>query len=158
MSTSPYHLTHMTSAIQEAIEAARHNEVPVGAVLVNPQGQVVARACNQTLTLKDPTAHAEILVIRDACRQIDYERLLGYTLYVTLEPCAMCASAISQTRIQTLFYGASDPKSGGVEHGARVFSHPTCHHRPEVVKGIMGDVCGNMLTAFFRELRQKRLT
>lgn len=156
MNSSPHHLTHMITAIQEAKQAALRGEVPVGAVLVDQGGAVVARARNQTLELKDPTAHAEMIVIREACRSMGYERLPGCTLYVTLEPCAMCASAISQARIKTLCYGASDPKSGGVDHGARVFGHSTCHHRPLLVPAIMESECGEMLTSFFKGLRDRK--
>ncbi|MFK7745543.1 MAG: nucleoside deaminase, partial [Roseobacter sp.] len=116
--------THMEAALSQARAAAKRGEVPVGAVIVNPQGQIVAAEGNRTRAQNDPTAHAEILAIRAACALVGSERLIGYSLYVTLEPCAMCAAAISAARVDKLYYGASDPKSGGVAQGARVFSHP----------------------------------
>ena len=125
----------------------------MGAVLVDPKGRIVARAGNRTRELSDPTAHAEILVIREACAAVGSERLPGYALYVTLEPCAMCATAISAARIARLYYGASDPKSGGVAHGARVFSHPQCHHVPEIYDGIAAAEAEALLKAFFRDRR-----
>jgi len=145
--------SHMNSALQEARKAAARGEVPVGAVLVSPEGQVVARAGNQTRELNDPTAHAEILVIRARCAQLGSERLVGHDLYVTLEPCAMCATAISAARIGRLYYGASDPKSGGVELGARVFTHPQCHHVPEVYDGIGASAAETLLKDFFESRR-----
>ena len=125
----------------------------MGAVLVAPDGQVVAQAGNRTRELSDPTAHAEMLVIREACRLAGSERLGGHDLYVTLEPCPMCAAAISAARIGRLYYGAADPKSGGVSVGARVFSHPQCHHVPEVYDGIGGDEAEALLKAFFADRR-----
>ena len=145
--------SHMDAALAEARAAAARGEVPVGAVLVDPKGRIVARAGNRTRELSDPTAHAEILVIREACAAVGSERLPGYTLYVTLEPCAMCATAISAARIARLYYGASDPKSGGVAHGARVFSHPQCHHVPEIYDGIAAAEAEALLKAFFRDRR-----
>jgi tRNA(adenine34) deaminase len=140
--------SYMEIALEEARAAGLRGEVPVGAVLVGQQG-VVARAGNRVRELCDPTAHAEVLVIREACRFLGAERLGGHDLYVTLEPCPMCAAAISGARIRRLYYGASDPKSGGVEVGARVFSHPQCHHVPEVYEGISAEESGAMLRAFF---------
>ena len=122
----------MACALYEARAAAARGEVPVGAVITDAAGQVVAQAGNRTRELNDPTAHAEMLAIRAACAALGSERLIGCTLTVTLEPCAMCAAAIAAARLERVVYGASDPKSGGVEHGARVFSHPQAHHRPEV--------------------------
>jgi len=145
--------SHMSVALEEAQAAARRGEVPVGAVIVAPDGRVVARAGNRTRELSDPTAHAEILAIRAACAAIGSERLGGHDLYVTLEPCPMCAAAISAARIGRLYYGASDPKSGGVAVGARVFSHPQCHHAPEVYDGIAGAEAEAMLKAFFAARR-----
>lgn len=145
--------SHMQIALDEARKAAARGEVPVGAVIVDPHGQVVAQAGNRTRELHDPTAHAEILVIRAACEAARSERLPGYSLYVTLEPCAMCATAISAARIARVYYGASDPKSGGVAHGARVFSHPQCHHVPEVYDGIAGDAAQLLLRFFFQDRR-----
>jgi tRNA(adenine34) deaminase len=126
----------MDVALAEARAAALRGEVPVGAVVVSPSGVVVAQAGNRTRELCDPTAHAEVLAIRAACAGAGSERLLGHDLYVTLEPCPICAGAISAARIARLYYGAGDPKSGGVDHGARVFSHPQCHHVPQVYDGI----------------------
>ena len=143
----------MAEALAEARAAAARGEVPVGAVLVSPEGEIVARSGNRTRELSDPTAHAEINVIRARCAELGSERLAGHDLYVTLEPCAMCATAISAARIRRLYYGASDPKSGGVEHGARVFSHPQCHHVPEVFEGIAGAEAAAILKAFFAERR-----
>jgi tRNA(Arg) A34 adenosine deaminase TadA len=127
--------------------------VPVGAVIVAPDGRIVARAGNRTRQLADPTAHAEMLVIRAACAAAGSERLAGHDLYVTLEPCAMCAAAIAAARIGRLYYGAADPKSGGVAQGARVFSHPQCHHAPEVYDGINADAAGALLKDFFAARR-----
>lgn len=141
--------THMELALSEARAAAKRGEVPVGAVVVDPQGQVVAAAGNRTRADNDPTAHAEMLVIRAACAAAGSERLTDYSLYVTLEPCAMCAAAISAARIAKLYYGASDPKSGGVAEGARVFSHPQCHHVPQVFDGIAAAESEAMLRGFF---------
>lgn len=138
----------MALALEEAQAAALRGEVPVGAVIVSG-GAVVARAGNRTRELNDPTAHAEMLVIREACRLARTERLSGHDLYVTLEPCPMCAAAISAARIGRLYYGAADPKSGGVAHGARVFSHPQCHHVPEIYDGIGEDEAAVLLKEFF---------
>lgn len=145
--------SHMDQALDEARAAARRGEVPVGAVLVSPAGQVVAAAGNRTRELSDPTAHAEILALRAACAAVGSERLPGHVLYVTLEPCAMCAAAIAAARIARLCYGAPDPKSGGVAHGARVFTHPQSHHAPEVVDGIASEEAAALLRDFFRDRR-----
>ncbi len=145
--------SHMQTALSEARAAAARGEVPVGAVLVSPEGQIVARAGNRTRELSDPTAHAEVLVIREACAKLQSERLPGHDLYVTLEPCAMCATAIANARIVRLYYGAADPKSGGVAQGARVFSHAQCHHVPEVYDGIAADEAEQLLKGFFEGLR-----
>jgi tRNA(adenine34) deaminase len=138
----------MGLALEEARAAADRGEVPVGAVIV-AEGRVVARAGNRTRELADPTAHAEMLAIREACRLLGSERLVGHDLYVTLEPCPMCAAAISAARVGRLYYGAADPKSGGVAVGARVFSHPQCHHVPEVYDGIGGEEAEALLKSFF---------
>ncbi|MEX1660250.1 nucleoside deaminase [Thioclava sp. 15-R06ZXC-3] len=143
----------MQQALDEARAAGARGEVPVGAVVVSPAGVVVARAGNRTRELNDPTAHAEVLALRAACAQAGSERLPGHDLYVTLEPCPMCASAISQARIARLYYGASDPKSGGVAQGPRVFSHPQCHHVPEVYDGIAGGAAEALLKDFFAQRR-----
>jgi tRNA(adenine34) deaminase len=145
--------SHMDTALAEARAAALRGEVPVGAVVVGPEGAVVARAGNRTRELSDPTAHAEILAIRAACAALGSERLTGHDLYVTLEPCPMCAAAISFARIRRLYYGAADPKSGGTAHGARVFAHPQCHHVPEVYDGIAAAESERLLKAFFDEKR-----
>ncbi len=139
----------MSAALDEAQAAARRGEVPVGAVVVDPAGRIVARAGNRTRELNDPTAHAEILAIRAACTAAGSERLPGHDLYVTLEPCPMCAGAISFARIGRLYYGAGDPKSGGVAHGARVFAHPQCHHVPEIYDGIAAPEAEGLLRAFW---------
>ena len=145
-------LSFMEQALNEAKSAALRGEVPVGAVVVFG-GQVVARAGNRTRELCDPTAHAEVLAIRAACAALGVERLTDHDLYVTLEPCPMCAAAISAARIGRLYYGASDPKSGGVAQGARVFSHPQCHHVPEVYDGIAAAECEAVLKGFFAARR-----
>ncbi|WP_347310413.1 nucleoside deaminase [Defluviimonas sp. SAOS-178_SWC] len=145
--------SHMALALEEARAAGKRGEVPVGAVVVAPDGGIVARAGNRTRELNDPTAHAEILALRAACGTAGSERLPGHDLYVTLEPCPMCAAAISFARIGRLYYGAEDPKSGGVAHGARVFSHPQCHHVPEVYDGIGARESAELLAAFFRDRR-----
>ncbi|MFN3280864.1 MAG: nucleoside deaminase [Tabrizicola sp.] len=138
----------MGLALEEARAAAARGEVPVGAVVVR-NGAVVARAGNRTRELADPTAHAEMLAIRAACGVLGAERLVGCDLYVTLEPCPMCAAAISLARVGRLYFGAADPKSGGVMVGARVFSHPQCHHVPEVYDGIGAGEAEALLKEFF---------
>lgn len=143
----------MDRALDEARAAARRGEVPVGAVVVGPGGQVVAVAGNRTRELNDPTAHAEVLAIRAACAAAGSERLEGHDLYVTLEPCPMCAAAISFARIRRLYYGASDPKSGGVAHGARVFAHAQCHHVPDIYDNIAARDAAYLLQRFFQERR-----
>jgi len=145
--------SHMNAALDDARAAGARGEVPVGAVVISPAGDIVARAGNRTRELNDPTAHAEILAIRAACAAVGSERLPGYDLYVTLEPCPMCASAISQARIARLYYGAADPKSGGVAHGPRVFDHPQSHHVPEVYDGIGADQSKSILKQFFKDRR-----
>ncbi len=145
--------SHMDRALDEARAAAARGEVPVGAALVGPDGKVLACAGNRTREQADPTAHAEILVIRDAATRLGAERLTDCDLYVTLEPCPMCAAAISFARIRRLYYGAADPKSGGTAHGAKVFSHPQCHHVPEVYDGIGARESEALLKRFFRARR-----
>ena len=142
----------MSLAYEEARATARRGEVPVGAVLVR-DGEVVAAAGNQPRALRDPTAHAEMLAIRQACAALGSERLPGCDLYVTLEPCAMCAAAISFARIRRLYFGAFDAKGGAVESGPRFFSQPTCHHAPEVYGGIRESEAAALLRAFFAEQR-----
>lgn len=143
----------MSAALAEARAAAARGEVPVGAVVVDPAGRIVARAGNRTRELHDPTAHAEVLALRAACAQAGSDRLPGHALWVTLEPCPMCAAAIALARIATLYYGAADPKSGGVAQGARVFAHPQCHHRPEVLDGIAEAEAAALLRDFFAARR-----
>lgn len=145
--------TRMHLALEEARAAARRGEVPVGAVLCDPSGRVVAAAGNRTRALSDPTAHAEMLVIRAAAAAAGSERLAGHSLWVTLEPCPMCAGAIAAARIATLYYGADDPRMGGVAHGARVFDHPQCHHRPLIYDGIGADESRALLRDFFAARR-----
>lgn len=145
--------SHMPLALAEARAAAARGEVPVGAVLLDPDGRVVAADGNRTEELSDPTAHAEILVLRRACAAVGSPRLPGYRLWVTLEPCPMCAAAISAARIATLIYGAPDPRMGGVAHGARVFDHPQCHHRPQIAGGIAAEESAALLRRFFAARR-----
>ena len=142
----------MELALDEARAAAQRGEVPVGCVIVH-DGQVIARAGNRTLADKDPTAHAELLAIRQAAAALGSERLTDCDLYVTLEPCAMCATAMSFARIRRLYFGAADPKGGAVEHGVRFFAQPTCHHRPEVYGGINESESAALLRDFFAARR-----
>ncbi len=142
----------MGLALDEARAAAARGEVPVGAAVVRG-GRVIAAAGNAPRALRDPTAHAEVLAIRRACEALGEERLQGCDLYVTLEPCAMCAAAISFARIRRLYFGAADPKGGAVEHGPRFFAQPTCHHAPEVYGGIRESEAAALLRAFFSERR-----
>lgn len=144
----------MDMALAQAREAEARGEVPVGAVVVSKAGETLAQAGNRTLELKDPTAHAEILALQAAARELGSERLIDCDLYVTLEPCAMCAGALSLARIRRLYYGAADEKSGGVDHGARVFAQTTCHHKPEVYGGIAEREAENLLKTFFQTLRR----
>ena len=139
-------------ALGEAKAAGARGEVPVGAVLISAEGHVLAQAGNRIVELRDPTAHAEMLVLREGARALGNERLIGTTLYVSLEPCAMCAGAISLARVARLVYGAADAKGGAVEHGARFFQQPTCHHRPQVAR-IGGEDEGQLLKAFFAARR-----
>ena len=143
----------MVLALEEAEAAAQRGEVPVGAVLVDPSGSVLSRDGNRVLELRDPTAHAELLVIRAAARTLGSERLTGCQLYVTLEPCAMCAAAISFARIARLYFGAPDEKGGAVEHGVRFFTQNTCHHAPEVYGGIAETEAAALLRGFFQSRR-----
>jgi tRNA(Arg) A34 adenosine deaminase TadA len=143
----------MLAALAEAEAAAARGEVPVGAVVVRADGRVLASAGNRTRELSDPSAHAEMLAIRQACAAQGSERLDGADLYVTLEPCPMCAAAMSFARVRRLYFGAGDPKSGGVEHGPRIFSQPTCHHAPEVYGGIEEAQAADLLREFFARRR-----
>lgn len=139
----------MTAALAQARAAAARGEVPVGAVVVAPDGGVVAADGNRTRERSDPSAHAEVLAIRGACAASGTERLEGHALWVTLEPCAMCAALIAAARLGRLIYGAADPKSGGVRHGARVFDHPQAHHAPEVIAGVGAKASAALLRDFF---------
>jgi tRNA(adenine34) deaminase len=143
----------MLLAFNEAEAAAARGEVPVGAAIVDKSGIVVASAGNRTLELRDPTAHAELLTIRAAARMLASERLADFDMYVTLEPCAMCAAAISFARIRRLYFAAPDEKMGAVEHGSRFFSQPTCHHRPDVYSGIGEERSRILLREFFSARR-----
>jgi len=142
----------MAEALNEAEEAGKRGEIPVGAVLVM-DGRILARSGNRTRVDQDVTAHAEINVIREASRLLGQERLAGADLYVTLEPCAMCAAAISFARVRRLYYGAEDPKGGGVHHGCRFYAQPTCHHAPEVYSAIGERQSAELLKRFFQERR-----
>lgn len=144
--------TFMDAALEQARLAGTRGEVPIGAVVVK-DGAIIAAAGNRTRELHDPTAHAEVLAIRAACRMTHSERLPGYDLYVTLEPCPICAGTIAAARIARLYYGAADPKSGGTAHGARVFSHPQCHHVPEIYDGINAAESEALLKTFFATRR-----
>ena len=144
--------TFMDAALEQARMAALRGEVPIGAVIVK-DGEIIAAAGNRTRELNDPTAHAEVLAIRAACRMAQSERLPNHDLYVTLEPCPICAGTISAARIARLYYGAADPKSGGTIHGAKVFSHPQCHHAPEIYDGINAAEAEALLKTFFASRR-----
>lgn len=143
----------MEEALAEAERAAQAGETPVGAVVVSADGQIAGRGHNLVIAASDPAGHAEIRALRQACLAAKSERLPGYDLYVTLEPCAMCAAAISFARIRRLYFGAADEKGGAVEHGVRFFSSPTCHHAPEVYGGIAEARSAALLRDFFRKLR-----
>lgn len=146
--TSPIDL-----ALEEAVLAQARGEVPVGAVIIDDNGAIIARAGNETLQTNDPTAHAEIMAIRRASKVLGNARLSECTLYVTLEPCAMCAGAISHARLKKLVYGAYDPKGGAVDHGPRIFESKTCLHKPEIISGVDAQKCGDILTSFFKNKR-----
>lgn len=146
----------MEIAFEEAQAAAARGEVPVGAVLVGADGQILARAGNRTEEKNDPTAHAEILAIREAAAHLGSPRLVGADLYVTLEPCAMCAAAISMARLRRVIFGAYDPKGGGVEHGGRFYTQPTCHHAPEVIGGVGEARARLLLKSFFQDRRPEK--
>ena len=150
--TMPSKAKFMEAALDEARKAEARGEVPIGAIIVS-DGEIISRAGNRTIELKDPTAHAEMLAIREAAYKLDTERLVGCDLYVTLEPCPMCASAISFARIRRLYFGAADAKGGAVENGIHLFSQPTCHHAPEVYSGISESESGDLLRTFFVKKR-----
>ena len=143
----------MRHALDLAAEAAARGEVPVGAVVLDAQGLIFAAAANRTLADRDPSAHAEMLAVRAACARLGTERLVGYDLYVTLEPCAMCAAVISFARLRRLYFGAGDPKMGAVEHGPRLYAQPTCHHAPEIYGGIGEAEARALMVDFFRARR-----
>jgi tRNA(adenine34) deaminase len=144
---------YMAMALEEAEAAAKRGEVPVGAVLVSADGAVLARDGNRILEHRDPTAHAEMLVIRAAAENLSNERLIGTTLFVTLEPCAMCTGAMSLARVRRLVLAAEDPKGGAVLHGPRFFTQPTCHHRPEIASGECAEQSAALLRTFFAARR-----
>jgi len=143
----------MRHALELASEAAARGEVPVGAVVVDADGRIVAAAANRTLADRDPSAHAEMLAVREASARLGSERLVGHDLYVTLEPCAMCAAVISFARLRRLYFGAGDPKMGAVEHGPRLYAQPTCHHAPQVYGGIGEAEARALMVAFFKARR-----
>ncbi len=142
--------SYMPLALAEARAAAKRGEVPVGAVIVSPKGVILSQAGNETRRRADPTAHAEMLAIR----RTEVERLVDASIWVTLEPCAMCAMAISHARLARLYFGAADPKSGGVLHGAKIYTHPQTHHKPDVYEGIDAAACSALLRAFFAQRRR----
>lgn len=147
---------YMRMAFEQAEIAQNHDEVPIGAIVVDrTTGNVIGMGHNQTIELSDPSAHAEMQAIRMACHAKQSQRLLNCDLYVTLEPCAMCAAAISYARIIHLYFGATDPKSGGVCQGPKIFEHSTIHHKPKVIAGVMADECGQIITNFFKAKRLK---
>ena len=146
--------SHMEAALREARLAGERGEVPVGAVVAGPDGRIVAAAGNRTRELCDPTAHAEVLALREACRAAGSERLPGHSLWVTLEPCPMCAAAIGFARIGRLYFGAADPKSGGVLRGPRIFAHPQAHFAPEMYDGIGAEESAALLRGFFAARRE----
>jgi tRNA(adenine34) deaminase len=142
--------SRMLSALEEARCAGARDEVPIGAVLVNRiTGQIAAKAGNRTIELSDPTAHAEILVIREMCKKEGVQRLPDYDLYVTIEPCPMCAAALSFARVQTVIFGATDPKSGGLTSAVDLYSKPQLHHKPMVKSGLLANECGQIMKEFF---------
>ena len=147
--------TYMDDALEEAAEALERGEVPVGAVVVEASGNIIARAGNETRARLDPSAHAEVLAIRKACNTLKTDRLVDCDMYVTLEPCAMCAALIANARIRRIYFAASDPKSGGIMQGARVFDHKQTHHVPEVYSGIGDEKAAKLLRNFFATKRLK---
>ncbi|MDR2902655.1 MAG: nucleoside deaminase [Lactobacillales bacterium] len=145
------------AALHQARKAGALQEVPVGAVVFDTRtGEIVAKAFNQTEKKRDPTAHAEILAVQKACRKLKCKRLPGYSLFVTLEPCPMCAGALSLARLDHVYFGAFDPKTGGLMQGARVFEHPQTHHKPQLTGGICAPDCGALLSDFFKAKRGEK--
>ena len=147
--------TYMDDALEEAAKALERGEVPVGAVIVEKSGTIIARAGNETRARLDPSAHAEVLAIRKACNTLKTDRLVDCDMYVTLEPCAMCAALIANARIRRIYFAASDPKSGGIQQGARVFDHEQTHHIPEIYPGIGEEKAVQLLKIFFATKRVK---
>ena len=143
----------MQRALAQARQAGARGEVPIGAVIIGPDGAILAQEGNRTEQLNDPTAHAEMLAIRAAAAKLGAPRLIDCDIYVTLEPCPMCAQAISFARLRRLYFGAADAKGGGVEHGPRIFAQPTCHHRPELYGGIEENAAAALLRDFFKQRR-----
>lgn len=147
--------SRMLSALEEARLAGGRDEVPIGAVLVNRlTGEIVAKAGNRTIEYSDPTAHAEILVIREICQKLEVQRIPDYDLYVTIEPCPMCAAALSFARIHTIIFGATDPKSGGITSSVDLYSKSQLHHKPSIKSGLLSDECGQLMKDFFAQKRQ----
>lgn len=149
------HTDYMQMALELARAAGDAGEVPVGAVIIGPDGSIIAATGNKMCATKDPTAHAEIAAIRAACRKLDNERLVDCDLYVTLEPCPMCAGAIAEARIRRLYYGAADVKGGAVDHGVALFSQASCHHAPEIIGGLRESECAALLKEFFADKRAR---
>ena len=146
----------ITTGLKEARKAFQENEVPVGAVIFDTQtGTVIATAHNKIVATKDATAHAERLAISKACKKLQTDKLTGYSLFATLEPCTMCAGALALARLDAVYYGAADPKTGGIEQGATVFAHPQTHHKPQHIENLHISSCGTILTDFFKAKRQK---
>lgn len=146
-------INFILEALSEAKKAYLEDEVPIGALIVSPEGTIITRAHNRVEQDKDPSAHAELLAIRAAAHLLKSPRLIGHTLYTTLEPCPMCAQLIAFARLKTVCFGALDPKGGGVLHGPRIFEQSSCHHRPEVISAVEADACGQILKDFFQEKR-----
>lgn len=145
---------YMRLAMEEARLAAGRDEVPIGAIMVHPEtNEIIAKNSNRTIELSDPTAHAEILCIREACKQMQSQRIPEFDLYVTLEPCTMCAGAIANARIHRLIIGAADKKGGGVLHGAKFFDQPTCHHKMDIQEGLMAEESAELLKNYFKKKR-----
>jgi len=153
MTESRFANNPMTMALSLARDAMAEGEVPVAAIITNAEGEVIASASNRVERDGDPTAHAEMLVIREAASKLGQNRLNNCDLWVTLEPCPMCAGAIAHARLRRVYYGAEDPKSGGVSHGPRVFNHATCHHKPEIYSGLSGEAASQLLKDFFQSKR-----
>tara|TARA_B100001057_G_C22839035_1_gene946353 strand:+ start:758 stop:1207 length:450 start_codon:yes stop_codon:yes gene_type:complete len=147
----------MKKAIEQAIEAYFMSEVPVGAIIIDNKNNIISANYNRVISMNDPTAHAEILCIREACKKLKKNNLRDCSIYITLEPCSMCASAISKSQLKNIFYGASDPKSGGIENGAKIFSHPQTHFKPNIYSGFEEKKIEHLMKKFFYELRNKNL-